>query len=137
MAVTTVTTGATLNEMMGWYTETSLPNYVPTTALKVEEDIPKSVANSPLCHASVTNWSNSSGFAENDPARAERCGRLCADVAGKIVEMLNAEADGTYSAVYEVPASVIECGACHGADGPVNNVFTKMDCDTCHVDPHS
>ena len=137
MAVTTVSTGAVLNDMMGWYTETALPNYVPATATKVEGDIPKSVAEAPLCHASVTNWCNASGFSENDPERAERCGRLCADMAGKIVEMLNAEADGTYTQAFASPDSVIECGACHGKDGPVNNVFTQMDCDTCHGDPHA
>ena len=136
MAINTVTGGGTINEMMGWYTETSLPVYTPETALKVEGDIAKSVSNSPLCHASVTNWSNASGFAENDPARAERCARLCADTAGKIVEMLNAEADGNFAPVFQVPDSVIECGACHGKDGPVNNVFAKMDCDTCHGDAH-
>ena len=137
MAINTVTSGATINELMGWYTETSFPNYMPATANKVEGDIPKSVSHSPLCHASVTNWSNASGLDENAPERAERCARLCADVAGKIVEMLNAEADGTFTPVFQVPDSVIECGACHGADGPVNNVFAKMDCEGCHGDAHA
>ena len=138
MAINTITTNqAPINEMMGWYTETALPIYEPAVANKVEGEIARSTSNSPLCHASVTNWSNASGFAENDPERAERCGRLCADVAGKIVEMLNAEADGAFTPVFQVPESVIECGSCHGADGPVNNVFAKMDCNTCHTDPHA
>lgn len=106
-------------------------------ATKVEGEIASSTSHAPLCHASVTNWSNASGFAENDPERAERCGRLCADVAEKIVEMLNADADGAFTPVFLVPESVIECGSCHGADGPVNNVFSKMDCTTCHTDPHA
>lgn len=137
MAINLVSAGATINEVMGWYTETPFPIYMPDAPVKAEGELPTSVANSPLCHASVTNWSNATGYAENDPERAERCGRLCADVAKKVVELLNAEADGTFSAAFAVPDSVIECGACHGADGPVNNVFAKMDCDSCHIDPHN
>lgn len=137
IAIGTVSNNATVNELMGWYTETPFPIYVPAVANKVEGEIVKSTSNSPLCHASVTNWCNASGFADNAPERAERCARICADVAGKTVEMLNAEADGNFSPVFQVPDSVVECGACHGADGAVSNVFTKMDCDTCHTDPHS
>ena len=137
MAVTLMTSGATLNDMMGWYGETALPIFEPTTAAKVEGALPKSVADSPLCHASVTNWCNAAGVSSGDPARAERCGRLCADVAGKIVEMLNAEADGTYAATYASPENVVECGACHSSSGPVANVNSKMDCDSCHGDPHA
>jgi len=137
MAINTVTTETgPVNEIMGWYVETALPLYVPAAPVKVEGDIPTSISGSPLCHASVTNWSNLTGFAENAPERAERCGRLVADTAGKVAKMLNDLKDGTFVAAYAVPDSVVECGSCHGADGPVNNVFTKMDCDTCHVDAH-
>jgi len=137
MAVTLMTSGATLNDMMGWYGETALPIYVPATAVKVEGDIPKSVSDSPLCHASVTNWCNAAGAHSNDPERAERCGRLCADVTGKIVEMLNAEADGTFAAAYSDPENVVTCGACHSSSGPVANVNSHMDCNSCHGDPHA
>ncbi|MCW4048732.1 MAG: C-GCAxxG-C-C family protein [Candidatus Bathyarchaeota archaeon] len=138
MAINVVTTDlAPVNEIMGWYTEEALPIYTPVVALKVEGDIPTSVSGSPLCHASVTNWSNLTGFAENAPERAERCARLVADTAGKVAEMLNDQHDGTFTAAFAVPDSVIECGACHGADGPVNNVFGKMDCETCHGDAHN
>ena len=137
MAITLMTSGATLNDMMGWYSEAALPNYEPDTALKVEGDIPKSVSDSPLCHASVTNWCTASGFHSGDPERAERCGRLCADVAGKIVEMLNAEADGTFTAAYSDPDNVIACGVCHSSSGPVANVNSHMDCESCHGDPHA
>ena len=58
-------------------------------------------------------------------------------ICRNIVEMLNADADGAFTPVFQVPANVIECGSCHGADGPVNNVFAKMDCETCHTDPHN
>lgn len=136
MAVTLMTSGATLNDMMGWYSETALPLYVPATAVKAEGDIPTSVSDSPLCHASVTNWCNVSGFKSGDPERAERCGRLCADVAGKIVEMLNAEADGAFTAAYSDPENVIECAGCHSSSGMVANVNSHMDCESCHGSPH-
>ena len=138
MAINVVTNDiGPVNEMMGWYTEAALPIYMPETAAKVEGELPQSISGSPLCHASVTNWSNVSGFSENAPERAERCARLVADTAGKVVEMLNALKDGTFTAAFAVPDSVVECGSCHGADGSVNNVFAKMDCEGCHVDPHN
>ena len=138
MAISTVTTNTgPVNEIMGYYSETALPIYEPEVASKVEGDLPQSVSNSPLCHPSVTQWCNIAGKEENSPERAERCGRLVADITGKVAQMLNDLADDNFVAAYAVPATVIECNSCHGPEGPVNNVMTKMDCADCHTDPHT
>jgi len=138
MAINLVTDDLSLvSELVGWYTEAELPQYVPAVAVKVEGEIPTSINGSPLCHASVSNYTQAADCLENDPIRAERCGRMVADTAGKIAEMLNALADGTFTPQFQVPQSAVDCLACHGADGPVNNVFTKMDCTPCHGDPHA
>ncbi len=128
---------APVNEIVGWYTTEEMPQYMPAVARKVEGELVKSVSGSPLCHASVSSYTGAADCEENSPERAERCGRLVADTAGKVAEMLNALADGTFVSTFQVPASVTECLSCHGADGPINNVFTKMDCTPCHGDPHT
>jgi hypothetical protein len=128
---------APVNEIVGWYTTEEMPQYMPAVGRKVEGELIKSVSGSPLCHASVSSYTSAADCEENSPERAERCGRLVADTAGKVAEMLNALADGTFTSTFQVPASVAECLSCHGADGPINNVFTKMDCTPCHSDPHT
>ena len=138
MALNLVTDNmALVNEIVGWYTTAEVPQYMPAEAKKVEGELIKSVSGSPLCHASVTSYTSAADCEENSPERAERCGRLVADTAGKVAEMLNALADGTFTSTFQAPESVIECLSCHGAEGPINNVFTKMDCTPCHGDPHS
>jgi len=138
MAINLVTDDLSLvSELVGWYTEAELPQYMPPVAVKVEGEIPTSINGSPLCHASVSNYTTAADCAENDPIRAERCGRMVADTAGKIAEMLNALEAGTFTPEFQLPESAVECLSCHGADGPVNNVFTKMDCTPCHGDPHN
>jgi hypothetical protein len=138
MAINIVTDNlGPVGELVGWYTEAEVPQYMPAVAVKVEGDIPTSVNGSPLCHASVSNYTSAADCAENDPIRVERCARMVADTAGKVAEMLNALAAGTFVAEFEVPESAVQCLSCHSADGPVNNVFTKMDCTPCHGDPHA
>ena len=138
MAINTVTNNLGLvNEVMGYYSNTAFPIYEPEVATKVEGELTKSVSGSPLCHASVTQWCVTSGFEENSPERAERCGRIVADITKKTVEMLNDLADENFVAAYAVPDSVIGCNSCHGPDGALNNVMSKMDCDSCHTDQHT
>ncbi len=138
MAINLVTDDISLvNEIVGWYTVAELPQYMPIVAKKVEGEIVKSVNGSPLCHASVSSYTAAADCDENSPERVERCARMVADGAGKVAEMLNALANGTFTAEFQVPQSAINCLGCHGADGPINNVFTKMDCTPCHGDPHS
>ncbi len=46
-----------IDELYAWYQYEELPKYVPKKAMKAElSPFPTSVANSILCHASVTNW---------------------------------------------------------------------------------
>lgn len=137
MAINTVTNDLGLvNEIMGYYSSTAFPNWMPDVATKVEGELTQSVSDSPLCHASVTQWCVASGFEENSPERSERCGRIVADITRKTVEMLNDLADESFVAAYAVPDNVIGCNSCHGPDGALNNVMSKMDCDSCHTDQH-
>jgi hypothetical protein len=123
------------NELIGWYTEYAFPSYEPSEPTN-DLTLVTSVSGSPLCHVSVTTWSNTAGVKESDTARKERCARLVADVVKKAVELMNAQADGTFAATFAPATAVTGCQSCHGKDGVVDNVATKDDCSKCHEDPH-
>ncbi|MBE8539834.1 C_GCAxxG_C_C family protein [Geoglobus acetivorans] len=126
-----------VNELYAWYQVEELPKYKPPKAMKAELDpMPSSVANSPLCHASVTNWCEVSGYKAFSPERSERCARLTADVARKAVELINAMHDGTFAYVYyEMDDDLNTCGSCHSNKGSlIENTRGKMHCSSCHTE---
>ena len=69
-----------------WYETSAFPIYQPADAA---EHPVHSVAGSELCKDSVGNWMAASGFEFGSPERGVRCASLSADVAGKLVELLN------------------------------------------------
>lgn len=122
--------GPVVSELLGWYTETSLPIYQPSNP-QIEIST-TSVSGSPMCHVSVTKWCDASGFTAISPERKERCARLTADVAKHAAELLNQVQAGTFAPAWTPPDSVGECLACHGPGGSKGNVFGNMDCLMCH-----
>ncbi|SJZ33745.1 C-GCAxxG-C-C family protein [Selenihalanaerobacter shriftii] len=123
------TTMGLVSELFGWYSETPLPR-------KESSDQAKSVAGTPICHASVTNWCEASGKKAFSEERAARCGRLAGDVAAKAAELLNAQLKGNFAPVYEIPEEAQECMGCHTKDSMLENTRGKMDCLECHDNPH-
>ena len=124
-----------INELYSWYQYEELPKYRPPKAMKASLDpMPTSVANSPLCHASVTNWCTASGYRAFSKERSERCARLTADVAQKAVELMNAIHDGTFVYVYyEENTKLNTCGSCHSNKGStIEDTRGKMYCASCH-----
>ncbi|TKB48161.1 cytochrome C [Ferrimonas sediminicola] len=101
------------------------------------ELIGQSVANSILCHTSVTNWSAASKFGAKHAAKLERCAQITAEIAFITVEFLNQSLVGTLSAERGAEGNV-ECAACHKPtalepDGYVAaDVNAKVECQTCH-----
>lgn len=136
--------GKIINELMQWYTETKLPSDVVNeyavagkfNTKGVDIALPQSVSGSPLCHVSVTNWCNESGYGIGSKEQNERCVRLSSDVVVKAVELINAFHKGELKTALVPPASVSECKTCHGHAGEVKNASGKMDCVQCHDDPH-
>jgi len=124
------------NELIGWYTEYAFPAYEPSEP-RNDVALATSVSGSPLCHVSVTSWSNAAGVKESDTERKERCARLVGDTVKKAVELMNAQADGTFTAAFTPATAITGCQSCHGRDGAIDNVATKDNCVTCHTDsPH-
>lgn len=122
-----------ISEVFGWYGSTELPDFKP--AKPKYPDLPTSVADSQLCHMSVTTWCTKNGFKTTDPQRAERCAWLTASAVKYTVDLLNKQADGTFKPAFIVPASVAGCLACHGPKGTIQNVHisSQSDCTICHT----
>lgn len=73
-----------LKNLENWYASAQLPFYQP------ELELPCTVANSVNCADSVGKWMTTAGVdSMNDDRRKARCAGVSADVAGKVVEMLN------------------------------------------------
>lgn len=124
-----------IDELFAWYGAEALPNFRPATP---KFEIASSVAESPLCHVSVTTWCEKSGFKALSPERAERCAWLTASVAKHTAELLNNLKQGKAATLPPLPAEVTGCLACHGKGGPKENVHASRasSCVSCH-EPHS
>jgi hypothetical protein len=118
-------------DIFAWYEKEALPNFVPKNPALDYTPV-RSIPNSVLCHASNTNWCNTSGFALNSRERKEKCRRLSADVASKVSMVLNDVHFNNYqTGVHYNDANAI-CLSCHGSDGKIKNVSGKMGCRACH-----
>lgn len=130
-----------IHELQGWYTQALFPSetsnrYAQNHEFFVnqyDQPLPQSRAGSPLCHASVTMWCDTSGFKASSLERKERCARLTGDVAARAVELLNEWADGHFQGTYTPPQSMASCVTCHGSQG-LDNVKAQMNCTQCHVE---
>ncbi len=112
------------SEMMQWYSETPLPVFTPKEP-RQKTKIIQTTSNSPLCHISVGKWMKKSGFPLGSPERKDRCARVTASVAYKLVQDLNAWKDGKYDEETSwSPGSSVgitgqqNCTECHGKNVP-------------------
>lgn len=137
-----------VDELIGQYTITPFPSQISNdyavnhqflvAEYKSDIELPQSVSNSPLCHVSVSEWCKTSGYASGSAERAERCGRLTGDVAALAVELLNANADGTFAPTFQFSEDAQTCMACHklGENFEAGNFIQgKGECLSCH-EPH-
>ncbi|QDU57502.1 C-GCAxxG-C-C family protein [Aeoliella mucimassa] len=121
---------ALASEFCQWYESTALPSFSPAEPL-LDCPVPKAVSGSVLCHVSVAKWCQESGCEAFSPEKKERCRRLAADGAKKIVEMLNAAHQGTAAPAPTLSPAVASCVACHGKED-MANANGHMSCQTCH-----
>lgn len=108
------------SELMQHYATTAMPTYVPKQP-KVTADIPKTVADSPLCHVSVGKWMKAANKPLGSPERRDRCARLTASMAAQTVTLLNTWKDGKYRTKGVVPAKQYA-------------IQSQHDCFDCHAD---
>lgn len=124
-----------VNELAGWYTTYEFPSGRMDSFARLKDQVRCSVG-SPLCHVSVEKWVTKAGVTVNSLEHNERCAKLTGDVAHKAVELLNAVADGTFTATYDPPQTLQGCLSCHFGPGKRNSVMGVMDCVPCHGNPH-
>lgn len=112
------------SDMMQWYSDTALPTFTPREP-RQKTAIVQTTANSPLCHVSVGKWMQKTGFALGSAERRDRCARVSASVAYRLVQDLNAWKDGKYEPRADwAPGKSVgitaqqNCGECHGSTIP-------------------
>jgi len=108
-------------DVMQFYSETALPVYKPQKP-KVTTEIMTTVSDSPLCHLSVGKWMKATGYALKSPERKDRCARVAASTAYRLVELLNAWKDGKYEA------------KSHFSSASENGITGQYNCNDCHGD---
>jgi hypothetical protein len=118
-------------ELFLWYEQTELPVYLPPNPI-LDIEMPSSVSNSVLCHASVTRWCKISGHKTFSKAQKERCKRLSADTAKKTVEVLNHYCQETFAPAHGLSQKTKQCRSCHTKGSEKSNSRGKMSCNSCH-----
>lgn len=108
-------------DIMQWYSEADMPVFRPAKP-RIVPELVKTVSDSPLCHISVGKWMKASGHHLKSAERKDRCARVAASTAYRLVELLNNWKDGTYE-----PTETFEGPKEHGITGQYN-------CDGCHTD---
>jgi len=112
---------------MDWYSHANMPLYVPQDPRANKDSIVQTVSDSPLCHVSVGKWMKASGFSLGSEERKDRCARVSASVAYKLVERLNQwkdEGEGFYEEkAWSGPkksgiTAQYNCASCHGENVP-------------------
>jgi hypothetical protein len=106
----------------------SLGEWTPAApALVPIPNVPTSTADSPLCHSSLVQWTETTGNSDASPAQKDRCGKACFDVAFKTISMLNTYHELNAAPPVDFDPSVVACGNCHKEYTGV-----KMACGSCH-----
>lgn len=118
-------------EMFLWYEQTPLPVYPPARP-SLDVEIPETISNSIICHASVTRWCKAAGHKTESKPRKERCRRLTADVASKTVEILNSYHCGHFARLHQTSEEAKECQSCHTKGSEKENSKGAMRCGSCH-----
>ncbi len=111
-------------DIMQWYSETNLPTFTPVKP-RLTTKLPTTTSESPLCHISVGKWMKAANKSLKSPERKDRCARVAASTAYKLVELLNQWKEGGYEVDSEFSCSKengitgqFNCTECHGDDVP-------------------
>ncbi len=102
-----------------------MPVYTPQKP-RLNANLVKTTSNSPLCHLSVGKWMKAANLPLGSPERKDRCARVAASTAYKLVEMLNEwHEHGEYERVSDFSSGKehgitgqFNCMECHGDDIP-------------------
>jgi hypothetical protein len=112
-------------DIMQWYSEASMPVFTPKNPRIDPAKIVHTVSESPLCHISVGKWMKAANLPLKSKERKDRCARVAASTAYRLVELLNDWKDGNYesTSTFSAPkehgiTGQFNCMECHGDDVP-------------------
>jgi len=122
------------NELIGWYTLFPFPSDKHETYCKITNQA-ITVANSPLCHISVSTWADVANARVNEEGKKERCAKVTGDTAAYAAQLLNRALDGKVVALYQPPKEFSHCLYCHqGPNSLEDDEQGKFNCLSCHED---
>lgn len=135
--------GSLIDDNMQYYGETPLPTNGIDTAYRTGwrpaagaaapiVNAPSCIGHTQLCHASISQWTVMTGYADGGTEQRDRCAKACYDLMKHTVQNLNAwKASGAKPTV-ALDSTVSACaGSCHKAASTIAQK-TKMACDSCH-----
>lgn len=97
-----------------------------------------SVANSPLCHDSMTIWAKTAGVPVSHPSAKDRDAKLVGDIVFRAAELLNDHfLRGITPVAWTPPPGYASCYSCHTQSDMVPSEVGRMDCQGCHTVPPS
>ena len=125
--------------LMDWYSATEFPT-TRFDHLSEEPGQVRVLADSPLCHISVSQWSLAAGVAVDSKSKYERCAKTAGEVVYTAVGYLNKYFEGhgienNFNPDFEMKV----CLSCHatesyftGYTNSANNQQGRMQCSSCH-----
>lgn len=130
-----------IDELMQYYAETPLPTngvdkavhagWTPAAGVPAPRpNVPTSISHSQLCHASIAQWTTTTGFEDGKAEQRDRCAKACYDMTLKTVTLLNAYfADNAkVLPLGALDPTIASCQAgCHSTTAK-----GRMACDSCH-----
>lgn len=129
---------ALVDNLMNWYCQYEFPSQRYESFCKFPNQV-TTVAGSPLCHISVTKWSNAAGVATSSDEKKDRCAKLSGDVAVYTLELINRyvkEGSADFAGKWAPSDTFKHCTACHTTSsveiGPSQQ--GKLNCVPCHGD---
>lgn len=118
-----------ISDICLWYESSLLPKFRPAKPAGVDQ-VGTAVAGSVLCHLSINQWCKAAGCDAFSAERRERCRRISADGAMKVVELLNSDTNGPPDFL-DLTEATHACIECHGKDDRRDS-SAKMSCAICH-----
>lgn len=109
------------------------PKNAASVEIPPQANVPTSVADSPLCHSSLVQWTMATGIKDASAGQKDRCSKACFDVSFKLAELLNTYFGAITASATPAPgavsydASVYACRTCH-----VTYTGARMNCTSCH-----
>ena len=128
-----------IQALMHWYEGTMFPSQRYDHLSKRPGQV-QVLADSPLCHISVTQWALAAGVEVDSDDKYERCAKTAADVVYTTVGYINKYYEGhgivdNFNPDFEMKV----CLSCHTADsyfagysGGSNTQMGRLQCSGCH-----